>query len=100
MVKHIVMWKIKDGYGNMTKAEIMAKIVADLSDLKGIIPEIVDLEVGASMTGGDMHYDMGLIVTFKRLDDAIVYANHPAHVKVSNFISEVRTDRATADIEV
>ena len=100
MVKHIVMWKIKDGNGSMTKAEIMAKIVADLTDLKDKIPEIVGLEVGASLTGGDMHYDMGLIVTFKRLDDAMTYANHPAHLKVSEFISTVRTDRATADIEV
>lgn len=99
MVKHIVMWKIKDGYGNMTKAEIMAKIAADLSDLKGRIPEIVDLEVGASLTGGDMHYDMGLIVTVKRLDDLIGYNEHPEHVKVRNFISQVKLERATVDIE-
>ena len=100
MVKHIVMWKIKDGEGNMTKAEIMAKIVADLTDLKDRIPEIVDLEVGASLTGGDKHYDMALAVTFRRLDDVMVYAQHPDHVKVSDFIAEVRTDRAVADIEV
>ena len=100
MVKHIVMWKIKDGEGNMTKAEIMAKIVADLTDLKDRIPEIVDLEVGASLTGGDMHYDMALAVTFKRLDDVMVYAQHPDHVKVSDFIAKVRTDRVVADIEV
>lgn len=100
MVKHIVMWKIKNGEGHMTKAEIMAKIVADLTDLKDRIPEIVDLEVGASLTGGDMHFDMGLIVTFKRMDDVFVYANHPDHVKVSDFIAKVRTERATADIEV
>ncbi len=100
MVKHIVLWKIKDGYGNMTKAEIMAKIAADLSDLKGRIPEIVDLEVGASLTGGEMHYDMGLVVTFKRFDDIIVYDGHPDHVKVRNFISQVKLDRATVDIEI
>ncbi len=100
MVKHIVMWKIKDGYGNMTKAEIMAKIAADLSDLKERIPEIADLEVGASLTGGDMHYDMGLIVTVKRFDDLIVYNEHPEHVKVKNFIAQVKLDRATVDIEI
>lgn len=100
MVKHIVLWKIKDGYGNMTKAEIMAKIAADLSDLKGRIPEIMDLEVGASLTGGDMHYDMGLVVTFKRCDDILAYDSHPEHVKVRDFISQVKLDRATADIEV
>ncbi len=100
MVKHIVMWKIKDGNDHMTKAEIMAKIVADLTDLKDRIPEIIDLEVGASMTSGDEHFDMGLIVTFKRFDDVLVYAQHPDHVKVSEFISKVRTDRVTVDIEV
>ena len=100
MVKHIVMWKIKDGEGRMTKAEIMAKIVSDLTGLKDRIPEIVELEVGPSLTAGDMHYDLGLIVTFKHFDDVVAYQHNPDHVKISEFISIVRTERATVDIEV
>ncbi|MBQ7227220.1 MAG: Dabb family protein [Clostridia bacterium] len=100
MIRHIVMWKIKEEAESMNKPEIMAHIKDILLALKGKIPVVRDLEVGESLTNGDMHYDMALIVTVDKLDDLPLYANHPEHLKVRDFISKVRLDRVTADIEV
>ncbi len=100
MIRHIVMWNFKDGAEGMTKAEIIEKVSRDLSALKSVVPVVRDLEVGRSVTSGDMHYDMALIVTVDSLDDLPLYANHPEHLKVREFIGKVRLERVTADIEV
>lgn len=100
MIRHIVMWNFKDGAEGLTKPEIIAEASAMLTALKGKIPVLRGLEVGGSVTSGDMHYDMALIVTVDKLADLPLYANHPEHLKVTDFIGKVRTDRVTADIEV
>ena len=100
MIRHIVMWKIKDEAEGMGKEEIMAKISADLLALKDKIPVVRGVEVSPSLTRGDMCYDMGLIVSLEKLEDLPLYANHPEHLKVRAFISKVRTERVTADIRV
>ncbi len=100
MIKHIVMWKIKDNALGKNKAEIMDEICVKLNALKGKVEAARDIEVAPSLTSGEMHYDMGLIVTLDSLDDLPLYANHPEHLKVREFISKVRTDRVTVDIEV
>lgn len=100
MIRHIVMWKFKDEAEGMNKSEIMAKVKSGLSALKDVVPVVRDLEVSESVTSGDMHYDMALIVTVDKLEDLPLYANHPDHLKVREFIGKVRTDRVTADIEI
>ena len=100
MIRHIVRWNFKDEYEGMKKPEIMEKVKSGLSALKGKVPVVRDLEVGQSVTSGDMHYDMALIVTVDSVNDLPAYAEHPEHVKVRRFIGEVRTARVTADIEV
>ena len=99
MIRHIVMWKFVDNGEGMTKAEIMQKISKELKALVGKIDVINGLEVGASVTSGDMIYDMGLIVTVDNLNDLKTYATHPEHVKVSDFVAKVRTSRVTVDLE-
>lgn len=100
MIRHIVMWNFADSAEGMTKTEIMARVARELRALKGVVPVVRDIEVGESVTGGDMHYDMALIVTVDKLGDLPLYANHPEHLKVRDFISKVRTARVTADFEV
>lgn len=100
MIKHIVMWKIKDECDGMNKKEITNTISEKLASLKGKIKEIIDIEVGSGLTKGEMNYDMGLIVTLNSLEDLPLYINHPEHLKVREFISKVRLARTTVDIEV
>ena len=100
MIRHVVMWKIKETALGKTKREIMSQIKELLLALKDKIPVVRDIEVGESKTQGDMHYDMALIVTVDDLSDLPKYTNHPEHLKVLEFISQVREERVTADIEI
>lgn len=94
------MWKIKEYALDMNKHEIMSRIKELLLPLKDKISVVRDIEVGESKTQGDMHYDMALIVTVNDLSDLPKYTNHPEHLKVLEFISQVREERVTADIEI
>jgi hypothetical protein len=46
MIKHIVMWKLEENAEGNTKLENAKIIKEKLEALVGIIPEIVELEVG------------------------------------------------------
>ena len=47
MVKHIVMWSVKDGANGMSKKQIAAEMAKKLLALKPIIKEIRTIEVSA-----------------------------------------------------
>ena len=46
MLKHIVMWKLKEFAEGKTKAENALIMKENLERLVGIVPEIISLQVG------------------------------------------------------
>lgn len=97
MVKHIVMWKIKEKHNGLTKEEICIKIKNDLEALKAIISEIVKIEVGINILESTAAYDLVLYSEFKTEEALTVYQNHEAHRKVAAFIGEVSDSRIVVD---
>ncbi len=97
MIKHIVMWKLKDYAEGCSKMENAEKIKAMLEALKDKIEQIIYLEVGINAIPTDMSYDAVLISEFENEQALEVYKKHPEHVKVSNFVSKVREARSTVD---
>lgn len=100
MIKHIVMWKLEENAEGNTKLENAKIIKKKLEVLVGIIPEIVELEVGIDILETNQSYDVVLVSTFKSLEDLDIYAKHPEHVKVGEFVGKVRKDRIAVDYEV
>ena len=90
MIKHIVMWKFKEG-----EEENMKKFLEGLNELKGKIPEIKNLETGININPKN-EYDAILI---SELEDLEKYKNDPRHVKVSNMCKEIRISRQAIDYE-
>ena len=83
MVKHIILWKLKDGLSDTEKAEIKAGIKAGLESLQGIIPGLVSIRVQtASLPSSNA--DVMLDSTFEDEASLKGYAVHPAHVAVAN----------------
>ena len=81
MVKHIILWKLKDEVAD--KAAARRGIKEGLEGLKGQIPGLVDITVrieGLASSNADAMLD----TTFE--DEAALkgYAVHPAHVAVAN----------------
>ena len=89
MLKHIVMWKLKEFAEGKTKAENTLII--------GIVPEIKSLQVGINEKTSDMAYDAVLISTFEDADALARYKVHPEHVKVSNYCKKIRDSRVFVD---
>lgn len=83
MVKHIIIWTLKDCYSTEEKAKIAGGIKENVESLKGKIDGIVDIRVQTehlpSSTG-----DVLLDSTFTDESSLRAYATHPEHVTVAN----------------
>lgn len=82
MVKHIIIWTLKDEYSNEEKAAIKAEIKAGLEGLKGKIDGLTDIKVyteGLESSNGDLMLDS----TFVSEEALKGYSVHPDHVAVA-----------------
>ncbi|OVE82644.1 hypothetical protein BVY04_00345 [bacterium M21] len=94
MIKHIVMWKLKDE----NKAANATKMKQMLEDLIPIIPEITELEVGlADSTPNDACSDLVLYSVFASQADLDTYQQHPSHQAVVAFAKTVVIERRVVD---
>ena len=98
MIKHIVLWKLKDYAEGADKAENILHMKALLEALPGKISVIRSLEVGVNGIPSDMAWDVSLIAEFYSPEDLEIYQKHPEHVKVAEFVGKVRMERALVDI--
>jgi len=83
MVKHIILWKLKDELSEEDKVAVKSGIKSGLEGLKDVVPGLVDILVrteGLPSSNADVMLDS----TFA--DEAALkgYAVHPAHVAVAN----------------
>jgi len=98
MVKHIVMWKLKEmanGENKKTNALKMKKI---LEALQGVVPGVFKMEVGINYNPAG--FDVALYSEFEDADALEGYKVHPEHKKVQEFVHQVITDRVVADYMV
>lgn len=95
MVKHIVMWQLKDEAEGNPKAENAKKMKEMLEALPDKISNIVDLQVGINENGGE--YDIVLVTTFASYEDLKTYDQHPEHQKVRAFVRTVAAGRGAVD---
>ena len=85
MVKHIILWQLKDECGD--KNAVKAGIKAGLEGLLGVIPGLLDIKVYTGNLASS-NADVMLDSSFTDEDALKNYAGHPAHVAVAN--SKVR----------
>ena len=87
MVKHVILWTLKDELSAAEKSSIKQGIKEGLESLKGKVPGIVDIKVninGLASSNADLMLDS----TFENEDALKNYATHPEHVAVAD--SKVR----------
>jgi|WetSurMetagenome_2_1015567.scaffolds.fasta_scaffold40555_3 hypothetical protein len=100
MIKHMVMWIIREGDTPREKTDRMMEVKSRLMGLKGKIPEIVNMEVhfGLPLAPKD-NYDVILISDFKSWSDLQTYQSHPAHLEVGAYVKNVKQSRSCIDFE-
>lgn len=86
MIKHIVMWKLKENAEDNTKEINSLEIKRQIESLKGRIDKVLELEVGINFEESSQAYDVVLYSTFHSKDDLNYYQNNEEHLKVVNFI--------------
>ena len=99
MIKHIVMWKLKpvaEGKTKQENAEIMKEL---LEGLPAKIEELDSAEVGINILSGDDEAicDVVLTTICEDVEALNVYAVHPEHQMVVQFIKKVVTERRVVD---
>jgi len=100
MVKHIILWKLKDGYSSDELSVIKNGIKEGLESLQGKIPGLIDIKVnkdGLSSSTADLMLDS----TFESVEALKGYSKHPEHVAVAD--SKVRpftAVRSCLDFEI
>jgi len=97
MIKHIVMWKLKEVAECGDRVQNARKMKHDLEALKDKIPQIRHIEVGINSIPSDASYDVVLYSEFANDQDLAVYQKHPEHLKVADFVATVREQRAVVD---
>lgn len=82
MVKHIILWKLKEELSLEEKAEVKAGIKAGLEGLAGRIPGLMEIRVYTEGLSGS---NMDLMLDSSFADQASLkgYAVHPEHVAVA-----------------
>ncbi len=83
MIKHIILWQLKEEYNVQEKEEIKAGIKAGLESLQGKIPGLIDIHVQISGLASS-NADVMLDSTFADEESLKNYAVHPAHVEVAD----------------
>ena len=83
MVKHVILWQLKDELTDTEKRSVKAGIKEGLEGLKGQIEGLVEIQVntvGLASSNADVMLDSTFV------DEAALksYAIHPAHVAVAD----------------
>ena len=101
MVKHIILWKLKDGFSAEKKAEILAGIKQNLEALKGVVPGLVEIKVNCENVLATSNADVMLDSSFESAEALKNYAVHPAHVAAAdNFVRPYTAVRLCLDYEI
>ncbi|NDV69128.1 Dabb family protein [Dysgonomonas sp. 25] len=99
MVKHIVMWKLKESAHGNDKATNAKLIKKSLENLNGKIDGVVKIEVGIDFLGNG-NFDVVLYSELSSREALDTYQNHPLHQATLPFIREAVTDRKAVDFEI
>lgn len=100
MVKHVILWTLKEEYTAAEKQEIKAGIKQGLEALASKIPGLLDIKVytdGLPSSNAEVMLDS----SFENEDALKGYASHPDHVLVADTkVRPFTATRSCLDFEV
>ena len=94
MITHVVLFKLKDrseAAVETTRAVLLA--------MRGRIPELLEIEVGADQLHSERSYDIVLITKHESWDALDAYQVHPIHQGVGVHMKQVVERAASVDYE-
>ena len=100
MIKHVILWTLKNEYSEEEKAQIKLGIKQNLEGLLGKIPGLSEIKVnidGLSSSNADLMLDS----TFENVEALKNYAVHSEHVHVADtYVRPFTATRSCLDFEI
>ena len=93
MVKHIVLYTLKEG---VDKEKAVAIIKEQLEPLVGVIPGLLHMEIRQAYNG----MDYALYSEFESREALENYAGHPAHLAAKDHVWDFLDTRVCADYDL
>lgn len=98
MIKHIVLFKLKDTVPAGEKLRAMTAFKQAIEALPPVIPVIRKIEVGINVNPAE-DFDVALYSEFDSLDDLNSYATHPDHVAAGKLLAGLKESRSCVDYQ-
>ena len=100
MVKHVILWQLKDELQGAEKDAVKQGIKEGLEGLQGVIPGLLEIKVNTNGLASS-NADVMLDSSFESEEALKAYAVHPAHVEVADGkVRPFTKTRACLDFEV
>lgn len=95
MIKHILLFKFKQGVSEEEKSKGIEKP----RSLKDKIPEIKEWEIGVQREKSDRYYDFAQVSSFENTEDMEKFKKNSEHEKVRAYLKE-RADWVKVDYDL
>jgi quinol monooxygenase YgiN len=97
MLKHIVMWQLKDHAEGADRAANAIELKRRLDACASLVPAIHKFEVVIAQPGLESTYDVVLYSEFEDKAALDAYTVHPTHKALVAFVTAVRDGRVCMD---
>jgi hypothetical protein len=100
MIRHIVIWRLKDEakcFGWVERLESIHLVVAAMRER---VPELLRIELGVNKAQVADSADLLLLSEFRSWEALHGYEKHPLHDELRRLIVPVRLERRVLDYEV
>jgi valyl-tRNA synthetase len=98
MVRHIVLFKLREDVPDAEKIRAMKGFKAAIEALPATISVIRKIEVGLNINPEEK-WNIALNAEFDTLEDVRYYSKHPNHIAAGKILAETKESRACVDYE-
>jgi hypothetical protein len=97
MIRHIVVFKLKDYPSAVEKSQAVEILKSELLTMRSKISVIREFEVGINFNPHSFAYDVAINSVFENKEDLETYQEHPAHQAFIAFNRNYSVQKAIVD---
>lgn len=98
-IAHIVMWHL-NGATPLARQQQAQQVVQAFEALRGQVPGLLQLEVGASLPDDEAAHDVAVYSVFESIEALNRYNEHPAHLQIKQLMGPMRAARNHIDFQL
>ena len=100
MIRHVVMWELKEQAEGADRAANLLTMQALLESCADLVPGMLTWTIAVAQPGREATCDIVLDSTFVSQAALDAYQSHPKHVAMKPFIGAIRVARHCMDFEL